>query len=558
MPLPADLNGPDMIARMETARGVIESRFLDTSDVLSGAVDGIAALVAGLEGLAESLNPASLARTTQQLEHAAATLTALPAQHQARGAAIATLAEQRAALAARLDEMRRSLAYMRAFTVSIKITAAGIPGADAEFGVFAQEISTRVEAGHGQVAELERSLAGLQAELKAAVAKSASQTLDFSAIIPAVPAQLLASAGVLAAQRGKIGTAIADTAALARAVRKKVGRILGALQIGDITRQRVEHVQTGITLLALEDVASGPARRMRAVLAALLAAQLSATLVDFNREVAEISAGLAGLAVDAAALLRLRELAYGGEDGGFLRTLEQRVSEAAGPVAAIEAAAALTQDTGRNAARAAQVLSDRLDDVQSMKSDVFYMALNTTLKSARLGDAGRALSTIAVELRSHAGYLDVTATSCVAGLLALTKAAATLAGGPAEASGAGAALTEAMAHITAASASTEQEVEALAAQGEAVLGLLSGSRLDLQQDIGGALDAVARDLAAAAAGAVPCDDDIKTPLAALFARLAGVYTMAQEREVQAEIEAAWGLPASAAVVVVEALEDALF
>jgi hypothetical protein len=320
---------------------------------------------------------------------------------------------------------------------------------------------------------LEHGLGALHTELRAAGGNTGTLAQDFAAIIPAVPDQLAAGAQAMAAHRGRIAAATWQAAALARDVRKTTGRILGALQIGDISRQRVEHVQAGVALLQLDDPAFSEDQkaRMRPVLAALLAAQLQAALDDFSREVAAISAGLTGLAQDAAALMRLRDLASGGDEGGSgsaLKTLEGQVAAAAGKVADIEAAASLAQVTGRHAAAAARQLSDRLDAVQAMKADVFFMAMNTTLKSARLGDVGRPLSTIAVELRSHAEALDATAAHCVAALTVLSRAAAELAGDDiAEDEGARAALLGAVAQIKRAGESTAKDLVTLATQGEA-------------------------------------------------------------------------------------------
>ena len=560
-----------MAEELETARTLIEARFLDAGEVLSDAVDGIAALVTALDALTNALSPGTIAETTQQLTAAAAKLSAMPDEQIARRTGIGKLEDRRAVLSSGVEDMRRSLAYMRAFTVSIKITAGGIASVDPEFHIFAQETCLRVESGRKEIDGLEENLFKLRNELKTAVPRAELLARGCAAMIPSVPDQLLASAAIMAEHRSQIAAATAEAGALARDVRKKVTRILGALQIGDATRQRVEHVQAGIKLLDAHDQAAPPedAARIRAVMCALLAAQLDSTFADFSNDVAEISSGLAGLARDAAALLRLRDVAFGKAEGGadgFMQALEQRVGAAVGLVTEIEQADAQARDTGRKAAAAAQLLADRLGAVQMMKTDVLYMALNTTLKSARLGEDGRPLSIIASELRVHAGYLDTTATACVAALKILIETAAELSheSGGEQSTGAGAALEAAIACIKQAGETTGRDVATLATQGEAVLQLLTRStqRLDFQKEIGGTLGEVARDLTARAADAAQCGADIQAPLAAHFAKLAPIYTMVKEREIQAAIAAQWGVtvPTAAAVVPAESdvFEDELF
>ncbi len=560
--------GATMIARLESGRRVIEQKFLEAGEVLSEAIDGIAALVAALDQLTSAIGPAAIAETSRQLADAAAQLVALPATQTVRRQLIETMAEQHEGLALAIRVMRRNLAYMRAYSFNVKITAAGITNAESGFDVFAQEISERIEAGHQEMDEVEGALHGLLREIEAAILRADALEEGCATLIPAVPDRLLASAATMAAHRGQVADAVTEAGELARDVRKKVSRVLAALQVGDSTRQRIEHVQHGIAMLNDDEPGlDGEAvLRMRAVAGALLKAQLEAALADFSRETQQINIGLNGLGKDAAALMRLRELAYGknsGDSGGILRALEQRVGDAVALVNEIENAAALAQATGAQAARAVQTLSERLEAILTIKSDVLYMALNTTLKSSRLGEAGLPLSIIAKELRAHADELDMAATSCATALKELTATAAALARQPedAENQSAGTALTEAMARIRAAGDETERDVAALAGHGETVLALLTRStqQLGLQDEIGGAVLEVVRDLAALGALAVGCDEDIQAPVAKFFDALSATYTMAQERDVQKSVAASFGVPAAVADVAVSAeLEDALF
>jgi hypothetical protein len=559
-----------MIQGMQASRLVIETKFLEAGKILAQVVEGIASLMTILEEMAKALSPATIAATTQQLQLAAAQLAALPAKQNVRRSTIGQIEDQRAMLASRTEDMRRSLTYMRAFTVSIKITAGGVPDADAEFAVFAQEMCQRVEAGRAEVDALEHGLFMLQGELHTAMQKAETLEGGCAQSIPAVSTQLRDAGGLLGQHRGKMAAATADASTLAQNIRKQVMRMMIALQIGDITRQRVEHIQTGAALLdSIDPALSAPdAARLRALMAALLAAQLDATLLDFDREINQIGTNMEGLSHDAASLLSLRDVAYGqDESGGFLRSLEQRLAEAVGLATEIEQADALAQETGRSAAAAARILSARLDAIQAMKSDVLYMALNTTLKSARLGDAGRPLSIIATELRMHAGYLENIANACVTALRTLIATASDLSSERTEVedTSAGAALSAVIHGITLAAETTERDVVALSANGDAVLKLLTESRngLAFRGEIGSALKQAGDGLHGLAAAAQACDGAIEAPATAFFARLGAIYTMAQEREIQAAVAANWGVaiqasPSGAALVETDDFEDVLF
>lgn len=552
---------------LEAARREIETRFTQAGEVLAEAVEGIGSLTATLEEISQSLSPAATAATMQQVGDAAAQLLALPARQAARRGHIAALSARQAALAAQVDDMRRSLAYMRAFTLSIKIAGGGIRNADAGFHVFAQEIYMRVGAGQAEVDALAENLG----QLKPALAKAASEaaTLDqrCTDMIPAVPDELLASVAVMGEHQAKVARAMEEIAALARDIRQNVGRMLGALQIGDITRQRVEHVQTGLNLLrSLDPAASGPeTANIRAAVCAVLAAQCASIVEDFDREVAALDAGLSALARDAGALLNLRALTYGENadvKGGFLHTLEQKVSAAVKLVAEIEKAENLALETGRQAAAAVRDLSVRLTEVQRMKTDVLCMALNTALKASRMGDEGRPLAIIAAELRTHAGYLESGANICVTSLRTLLDTADVMVAGQAEAE-AGASLLDAVERISAASHKAEGDVGSLASRGEAVLRLFtrSAASFGFQRDIGERLSRAMRELAAQTMAAEPCPAAAARLLAELFDRLGAVYTMAREREIQAAIAERLNLDAAPQLARASAeddVEDALF
>jgi len=548
----------DLLEQLESARRVIELKFLGAGEVLSDAVEGIGALITALDDLTGALDPSAIAATAQDLKDAAGKLTALPAHQAGRRDIVSDLDRHRAGLGASLSDMRQSLAYMRAFTMNIKITAGGIIQADAEFGIFAQEMSNRIEAGRAEVEGLHQELEALKKPIAKVATDGAALAGRCNELIPLVPNELMSSASVIQEHHNRIAAATASSAALARDIRKKVGRILAALQVGDITRQRIEHVQAGLVMIDQLDPGLSADQRARicALIQRLMAEQLGDTMKDFDREVSEIVASMSGLASDARALLNLRELAYGeGGDSqnGFLRVLAARLEQAVALVQEIEGAEQEVLKTGHASGDAAQILAARLAAIQTMKADVQYMALNTTLKSCRIGEAGRPLSTIAVELRAHAGHLEKIANQSLQTLNKLIAAAGALIeerpgqeGYTTAAQEVTAALGAAARRISEASDRTETDILKLAERGGSVLDLLNRStgRFGFQEEIGEALDLVAADLANLATGAEPCGDDIVGVIADILGKLGAGYTMAQERTLQDEFVEAWNIKLS--------------
>jgi hypothetical protein len=196
---------------------------------------------------------------------------------------------------------------------------------------------------------------------------------------------------------------VADRArALARNISKNVSRILAALQIGDVSRQRARHVQSGLELLDGLD-GSASQLKVRAPAEMLLAAQLEAALMDHGHEVSKLIPSIEGLASDALALLALSNLATELGDDEDFRALRLRMEAAVQLVAEIQ-----------RADGAVRYLTGRLANRQGA----------TASASPSEAKAGRhPLDHKAAELLERVAYLEAAADDCI-GILERLKAAA--------------------------------------------------------------------------------------------------------------------------------------
>ncbi|NQE63457.1 hypothetical protein [Caulobacter sp. RHG1] len=563
-PSSASPSAGDVGARLEAARGAIEGRFLEVGDVLSTVVDGMNALISALDRMRDGISGGEVAAATRQLGEASSTLKSLPDMLRERRGRLGELVKVGDALSERIDEMRQHLAYLRVFGVNIKITSGGIVAAGPEFAIFAQEICDCIELGRGQLDTFRTDLSGLDTALRGALSQEDALGRRCEDLLPAVPDALSGQAEAIAAHQARIAVITEQVAGLAREVRKKIGAALAALQIGDITRQRIEHVQLGLRLLASPQVAALPAQardRLSGFMNRLLAAQLSATIEDFHRDVSRIGDNVGAIALDAGEILKLRDHAQGRSadgDASFLRGLEASVGQAFALVDDIDAGERQAEHVGQAAAQSAQELSAQIAAIQNMRADVQMMALNTTLKCSRIGETGKPLGVIAIELRQHATHLE---TSAARTLTALESLAASAEGQAAQARGAGgaaqasAALRDAVDRIRTTGDAVEGDLADAARQGGEVVDMLrrAAARFDFQRQIGVFLDQSADALAREAGPEDARLDDVMTVLSPMLADMARAYTMAQEREVHAALTAELG--EVLVETVVKAVED---
>jgi hypothetical protein len=563
--------GARIAQRLESARQVVESRFLEAGDVLSRAVEGVGALIAGLDSMRGNLDADTVTNTTADLARAAESLKSLPDSLGARRERVTELVKFGDRLSGCIEEMRQHLAYLRVFAINIKITSGGIAAAGPEFAIFAQEIYDCIEMGRTQLDAFAGELSGLDHTLRGALVHEQELARDCVALLPAVPDALSASASAIAAHHARIVDVAMSVAGLARDVQKKVGSGLAALQIGDITRQRIEHVQAGLQYLdASAEIAAldaEPRARAHAFVHRLLGAQLTATAEDFHREVERIGHNVIGMAADAAELLRLRDLASGRTEGGetnFLRDLEGNVGQALELVGDMTAGERAAENVSRSAAVSARDLSERIAGIQNIRADVQMMALNTTLKCSRIGETGKPLGVIAIELRQHAIHLEKSAgltTSALEGLFAAAEALGqretVREGEDGKAAAAANVLSDAVVRIGKAGDGVEHALSVVARQGADVVDMLrrASQRFDFHKQIGSVLDAVAGQLLDMAGDGEIATGDIVAALRPTVDRLAKQYTMAQEREVHRALTEGLGEAAVEIGPEAEAVDD---
>ena len=115
---------------------------------------------------------------------------------------------------------------------------------------------------------------------------------------------------------------------VAKSVQEKVGKVLSALQAGDVARQRIEHVQAGIAILLDEQAKCGTDRQVEVLSQAgirLLAAQTSALIADFAEQTRVVVASIEGLAGEAKHVLALTGRT-GGDSGEAMQAIEAGVA----------------------------------------------------------------------------------------------------------------------------------------------------------------------------------------------------------------------------------------
>ncbi len=534
----------------------LDARFLRAGTTLANAVEMIGRVIGGLDGVAAALDEKTAGVAVADLRHVAQELMALPIRQSERAERMASVVSIAHALNEHVMQMYRALRFLNIYSMNIKIAA---PGED-QFVGFVEDMTIKLNSA-------EQQLNGFLAQLKTLTASVAevrqadrSLAAEGAKVVSVVPAQLAKDAGELSGYLAKVATLAGKVAVIARSVQGKVAVVLGALQVGDSTRQRLEHVVTALDLVDahFEDGVPDPA--VCGHVDRLLSAQLAATADDFGREAGAMLKSLSDLTPD---IDMLRELIVEQDDGGggvFLTRLDQGVSD-------VERVTGTLRDANRRSeamvgviADTAAALSARLVNIRKIRANVQVIATNTGVLSWRMGPQGKAVSVIAAEVDGCASRLAAITGSVAETIGDLTCIETELRG---NATGdddgrrdMGETLAGALTIIRQACQRTEQvNMEG----GDDVRNLAdmliqTGNQLQAELAIVAVLRAMAETLEHRLPEAEP-DDAATESLTVLLPRIASLYTMAQERTVHARFLLPSMIAAAATANVVEEEED---
>ena len=514
-------------ARLAQLAAGLDAGFLRSGETLARALEVIRALMGGLD---DTLDPVATRNAIGNLRCAAQQIDNLPQTLRERDAEMAKVTELTSELVGYVHDIQRVLRMLGVYGINIKIT-----GAWGEFGIFVDNMNRRLQIGDGEVAGFSGRLAIIDDSIarmrssdhallmaKGRLGVQASERLaDCS---DQFEEQLSSAEGVSARLRGIAGQ-----------IEQAVGSVLAAIQVADSTRQRIEHVVSGLEMLS-EQRAAGPLPQgVEASVARILAAQLDAITIAYRRESDGMKASMARLSSASGELLEL--VGQRVDDGGraSLGELEACVREVAQMTGHLRETASKSVEMAAMIGEALGGLISRLDSFDQIMRDVKEIAINTRLLCRDQGPHGQAVAVISMEVASQARHLQDTVNHIAVAVqrLETLNSSLHLQDEPAGQQQLGTVLDDALAAISAADAYNSSALAQGFERSHELISLLTdaanpnGDDALLQQT----LSQVAQSLHQPHAN---LDSDGEAWLAAFLPGVHALYTMAEERAIHTQ------------------------
>jgi hypothetical protein len=546
-----------VLAEIRQAAAMTEGTFVGIGQGLEASINTIDGLTATFKTLMEELGSSALVQATEDLSQVSTRIGALAHAPRDSEAVLSRITGLTEAMTGRVGRMRKAVKAVDVLAVNAKIAAAHLGSGGEGFSTFAEEITRAMKIAEENLDGFAEQLALMSERLRAATASQRALAQQRDQAIRTIPDQLARSVAAIAGRRRQAEHTAAEIQHKTVQVGQRVGSAVMAMQIGDTSRQRIEHSEFALTLVARLFGRQGGAAvdfdhgtvqtqeklRLLDAIAALSLAQITDTAEELDAQVGDIAASLGELAGDAREIARLGQQTYssdGGQAGSFLSELEEDVRHARALLEDLRSAQTEGDAVMTGVLETTKALVRNISAIQSLESDIRLMGLNTTLRSGRLGNEGRALTVIAQELRTCSNLTATEAEAVLADLDEMVEAAGASSGiDPerrlAEITELATILVTSIDRLSKTADSLSAALERLDRESDAVAVALeqTSSEIRAKAEIGATLQRASTALKGVQSD-LPLDDDMGDPggiLAAIF----GKYTMAREREVHARI-----------------------
>lgn len=401
-------------AQLERALAPIERTFLDAGSGLMEAVGHLGCQTDLFLGLASCLDAEESAHALASLETISTRICALGQTAQASRGHLENMNLRAAGLGQRIERLRKVISEIDVLAINAKVEAAHVSAKDVDFTVFNREIGRLGMVAGENLDKLSNELSGLLGGMSAAQRDLDRFNQEHRQSLEVVGARLSQGLAAAANRRDYAVQAIRALGEVSSQMAARLAQVVEALQVGDITRQRAEHVSEALATLlevlagsgraAEEHISEDHQRILTGTVCRLQGAQAHHAAQDLCRDLGRIDENINGLIADLDELPARGAEVFGtglGSGSSFLSELGRDFDDVNKLLHGYGAARQRVEEVVANISQVVGGMVQYIEGIRSIEADMRVMGLNATFKCSRLGEQGRTLSIIAQELRSY-------------------------------------------------------------------------------------------------------------------------------------------------------------
>jgi hypothetical protein len=413
-----------LAADLGDARGRVEESFVAVGEALTQSAMSLTRISRAFEALPQDLASPELTEATTRLAAVGRRAAEISAAFAIEQTAIERLVAVVAAADHPISDLRRAVKMIGIVAINARVVAAGIIGDTDDFDVFTTDIAELSGSATKTIEQFSTVYQQLTIQVRRAAAQRAHFDASHRDTLSRLAERLEQSLASLVQRRQLSADGSAETGRVAREIAARVASAVMAMQVGDATRQRLEHVEAALTRLArlAGDAELGiDPNDIPAALASglhLQTLQLRGTAQAFASELGEAERAVGALAADARTVLHRSRTLYGDGDAGqsSLSGFNAEIREAITVLRDCEAQRGKLEEVAIAVDRIVQVLLGHVEAVREIESSMRLVSLNAAIRCAQLGPRGRSLSVIATQLRELTGETVVAAEAAMTAL----------------------------------------------------------------------------------------------------------------------------------------------
>ena len=318
-------------------------------------------------------------------------------------------------LSIRIEEIARNIRFLVSVVANVKIEIACIGTTDLRLAGFVDNLKQLTDQSQDILETFQSTQNRLIKQLRDALKALSLFESTHQARLLAAAAEIQTILEALSGRRKVVARLAEEIGGMTRRIGTQIGHSIVALQVGDSTRQRLEHVDEALVLAASLDEgavpeAVGPAdddRRCTLItqIMTIQSQQLESVVAEFPVEIRTIEALLQGIIEACQALLGTSDdlcASSAGDARSYIVELDRKLAFTHDLINQSGQSRKVVDEAAEHVVASVAELEALAKHVATMAIDMTIIGTNAMVTSYRFGSRGAALSVIAQHLRSHA------------------------------------------------------------------------------------------------------------------------------------------------------------